>query len=100
LAKRGGWVPQRCPMKGCRGQMVQSATNPDYFVCSTCGVGIWRDIPMPKVHEILEAGYSIQQQFGLNTREIKARIRKKGGNRSGRRRKRKITYFRRNSEFL
>lgn len=87
-----GWKPQRCCMKGCRGTMLET-NNPDFFRCSACGIGIWRDIKMPKVKDILEAGYSIQQHFGLNTREIKARMRKKGGKSSGRRKRSKKNYF-------
>jgi hypothetical protein len=82
-------------MKGCRGKMIQSTTNPDYFHCSepSCNVGIWRDIPLPPVKEIMEAGYSIQQQFGLNTREIKARCKSKGGSSSGRHKRPKKAYY-------
>jgi len=87
--------PQRCPMKGCRGQMIQSETNEYYFICSECGVGIWIDLKFPKVKEIMEAGASIQYHFGLNTEYIKAKSSNNGGNSRSRKRRQKKTYFRR-----
>lgn len=86
-------IPYKCTMKGCNGKYVQSETNPDYYVCNLCGVGIWRDIKLPPVKEIMERGYSIQRLFGLNTREIKARLKNKGRSTSGRSRRRKKVYY-------
>jgi hypothetical protein len=63
------------------------------FTCSICGTAIWGDIKVPPVKEIMEAGCSIQTQFGLNTREIRARIRNKGSKSSGRRRRAKKSFF-------
>jgi hypothetical protein len=97
--------PQRCVMKNCRGEYEQSKTNPDYFICKVCGIGIWRDYKPPDISRknIIESetgGYYIQRQFGLNTREIKAKCKGKGRKSAGRSRRRKKVYYRPKQEFI
>jgi hypothetical protein len=83
--------PQNCTMAGCKGQYIQSKTNPDYFVCDICGVGVWRDYSTPDISRknVVESEGAIQCRYGLNTRHIGGKFKNKGGSKSGGRKRRK-----------
>lgn len=83
--------PHKCTMKGCKGIYEQSKTNPDYFVCSVCGVGIWRDYKPPNISRsnVIESEGAIQYRYGLNTRYTGGRVKNKGSSSSGKSRRRK-----------
>jgi hypothetical protein len=94
--------PQRCVMKNCRGTYKQSETNPDYFVCQICGVGIWRDYKPPDISRknVIESEDAIQFRYGLNTRQTGGKHKNNGGSHSGGRKRRKPVKKNRISEFV
>jgi hypothetical protein len=89
-------------MKGCRGNYEQSKTNPDYFVCKVCNVGIWRDYKSPDTSRknLIESEDTIQYEFGLNTRYTGGKHKNNGGSSSGKSRSRKKVKKSLNRDFL
>jgi hypothetical protein len=78
-------------MKGCKGHYEQSKTNPDYFICQVCGIGIWRDYKPPDISRknIFESEGVIQYRYGLNTRLTGGKAKNNGGSHSGGRKRKK-----------
>jgi hypothetical protein len=97
-----GKNPQRCAMDGCKGHYIQSKTNPDYFICDVCGIGIWKDYKTPDTSRknIIESEGAIQYKYGLNTRKTGGKAKNKGGSRSGGRKRQKPVNKRSPSTFL